>query len=137
MEGVLENLYSGLPVLITHFVATLSIFVVAASIYSFITPHNEMKLIKEGNIAAAVSFGGDLVGLSLPLAFCLAGSVNMYDLLVWSIVTLVLQLLTFFVIDLILKNISKSIEAGHLAPVIFLVAVKLSVAMINAAAISG
>jgi putative membrane protein len=137
MDSILQNLYTGLPVLITHFVGTLSIFIVAAAIYTFITPHNEIKLIKEGNVAAALSLGGDLIGLALPLAFCLAGSVNIYDLLIWGAVTLVLQLVTFFIIDLMLKGISKSIEEGKLSHVIFLVAVKLCVAMINAAAISG
>jgi putative membrane protein len=137
VNAVLQSLYSGLPVLLTHFGITLLVFLSASAIYLRITPHNELTLIREGSIPAAISLGGALLGLALPLGFCLAGSVNIYDIAIWGVVILSLQLFTYFVIDRMMGGISKRILAGELAPVIFLVAVKLSVAVLNAAAIAG
>lgn len=137
MDAVIQSFLSGFPVLISHFTATFLVFVAASFIYTIVTPHHETKLIKQGNVSAAISLGGVLLGLSIPLAFCLAGSINVFDIIVWGSVTLALQLIVYFVIDFFLRGISKSIEKDELAPSLFLVSVKLSVAFINAAAIAG
>jgi putative membrane protein len=49
----------------------------------------------------------------------------------------VIQMITFWIIDLWLRDLSKRIEAGEIGTAILLVSVKLAVALINAAAISG
>ena len=111
--------------------------VVGAFIYIKITSHDEMALIKDGNNAAAVSLSGAILGLAIPLAFCMANSVNVYDIVIWGLVTLVIQLVTFWIIDLWLRDLSRKIEDGQVGTAILLVSVKLAVASINAAAISG
>ena len=45
---------------------TILILAAGAALYALITPHREIRLIREGNAAAAVSFGGVLVGLAIP-----------------------------------------------------------------------
>lgn len=137
IDIVIQSFLSGFPVLISHFSATLLIFLIAAVVYVLITPHREFKLIKEGNVSAAVSLGGVLLGLAIPLAVCLAGSINVFDIMIWGALTLSLQLLVYFAIDFFLKGISKSIEEDKLASALFLVSVKLSISLINAASITG
>ena len=137
MESVVQSLLAGFPILITHFLTTLLVFIAASLIYILITPHQEFKLIKDGNKSAALSIGGALLGLSIPLAVCLAGSVNTYDIVIWGSVTLGIQLTVYFIIDLLVRGISVSIQNDNLAPTIFLVSAKLSIALLNAAAIAG
>ena len=67
----------------------------------------------------------------------MANSVNIYDIVIWGVVALVIQLITFLVIDLWLRDLSRKIEDGEVGTAILLVSVKLAVASINAAAISG
>ena len=67
----------------------------------------------------------------------MASSVNVYDIVIWGMVTLVIQLATFWIIDVWLKDLSKRIEEWHVGTAILLVSVKLAVASINAAAVSG
>ncbi len=137
MDGAIQSFLSGIPFLLTHFGVTIVMLVVGAFIYIKITSHDEMALIREGNNAAAVSLSGAILGLAIPLAFCMANSVNVYDIVIWGLVTLVIQLVTFWIIDLWLRDLSKRIEDGQVGTAILLASVKLAVASINAAAISG
>ena len=137
MDGAIQSFLSGIPFLLTHFGVTIVMLVVGAFIYIKITSHDEMALIRDGNNAAAVSLSGAILGLAIPLAFCMANSVNVYDIVIWGLVTLVIQLVTFWIIDLWLRDLSQKIEEGQVGTAILLVSVKLAVASINAAAISG
>ena len=137
MDGAIQSFLSGIPFLLTHFGVTIVMLVVGAFIYIKITSHDEMALIRDGNNAAAVSLSGAILGLAIPLAFCMANSVNVYDIVIWGLVALVIQLVTFWIIDLWLRDLSQKIEDGQVGTAILLASVKLAVASINAAAISG
>ncbi len=137
MNEAMLALWAGLPVFMVHSAISLVILLVGVFIYMKLTKHDELKLIREGNVAAALSLGGALTGLSLPLAFSLAAAISLWDLVIWGVVALVLQLIAFRLADLFLKDISARIEAGDMAAATFLVSVKLATAFINAAAISG
>ena len=137
MDAVLQSFLSGFPVLLLHFSVTVAMLAIGVAIYTAVTPFEELRLVREGNVAAAVSLSGAVLGMAIPLAFCMAGSVNVYDILIWGSVTLALQLLTYEVADVMLSGLPARIEAGELAPSLVLVAVKLAVAAINAAAVAG
>lgn len=136
MEAALHSFLAGIPFLLTHFAVTIAMLVAGVLVYMWITPHDEMALIREGNTAAAVSLGGAILGLAIPLTICMANSASVWDIVIWGLVTLVLQLATFKVIDLWLKDLSKRIEGGETGTAILLVSIKLAVALINAAAVS-
>ncbi len=137
MDAAIQSFLSGIPYLLSHFGVTILMLVVGSFIYMAITSHDERALIREGNTAAAVSLAGAILGLAIPLAVCMANSANVYDIIIWGIVTLIIQLLTFKIIDLWLRDLSKRIEKGEIGTAILLVSVKLAVASVNAAAISG
>ena len=137
MDAAIQSFLAGIPFLLSHFGVTVLMLVIGVFIYMWITSHDERALIREGNTAAAISLAGAILGLAIPLAFCMASSVNVYDIVIWGIVTLVIQLATFWIIDIWLRDLSKRIEQGQVGTAILLVSVKLAVASINAAAVSG
>lgn len=136
MELVWQSIVAGLPVFAAHFITAIAVLAAAIFMYVHSTPHKEFELIRQGNVAAAVSLSAAIIGLALPLAFCLEGSVNTYDIVLWGTAILLIQIATYRMIDALLKNLSQAIETQRMAPVLLLAAIKLSVAMLNAAAIA-
>ena len=101
MDAAIQSFLAGIPFLLSHFGVTVLMLVIGVFIYMWITSHDERALIREGNTAAAISLAGAILGLAIPLAFCMASSVNVYDIVIWGIVTLVIQLATFWIIDIL------------------------------------
>lgn len=134
---VIQSLFAGLPIFMLHLGSATLAWAVGLALYLWITPHREFALIREGNMAAAVSLGGAAIGLALPLAFCLAASVNVWDVLIWGSVTLILQLIAFRAVDLLIGNLSKRIEEDQIAAATFLAMTKIALATLNAAAVAG
>lgn len=136
MDAIIQSIISGAPVLALHLATTFAILVAGMGIYMWITPYEDIKLVREGNTAAAVALGGAFLGLAIPLAGSLAGSVTALDILLWGIITLVVQLVCFKVVDLVLRGLPKRIAAGELAAAIFLAFVKISAGAIVATAVT-
>ena len=137
MEPVLQSFLAGFPVLLLHFSVTLAMLGTGVTIYQWITPYHELDLIRAGNNAAAISLSGAIVGLALPLAVCMASSVSVWDIIIWGVVTLVIQLLAYRLGDAVLRGLPARIEAGEIGAAILIAAIKLAMAMINAAAVAG
>ena len=137
MDVVLQSFLAGFPVLLMHFLVTIVMLVVGVTIYVWITPHKDVALVREGNIAAAISLSGAILGLAIPLAMSMSVSVNVADIVIWGLLTLVIQLSVFRLADLLLRDLSARIEAGEVAAALLLSAIKLAVAAITAAAVSG
>ena len=137
MLPAVQSFLAGFPNLLLHLSVTLGLLAGAAALYTRITPHDEIGLIRHGNVAAAISYSGAVLGLAIPLAFCMAASVSVWDILIWGVVTLLLQLLALRVIEAVMQGMSHRIEAGEIGPAILLFSVKLAVAAINAAAVTG
>ena len=93
-------------------------------------------MIREGNPAAALSFGGVLVGLAIPLAFALAVSTSMLEIALWGATTTAVQLALFWITDLLLHGLPQRIKEGEIAAAALLVAAKLAGAVILAAAVT-
>jgi len=128
---------AGFPVVLMHTGLTLALLAVGASVYARLTPHNELELIRAGNTAAAVSFGGVLVGLAIPLGVSLAASNSVLEIAVWGAATLLVQMFVFRITDMLLPGLPKRIAAGETAAAALLVSAKLAVAVILACAVAG
>lgn len=127
---------SGFPDFIIQLGVALGLFVASLIIYVLMTPHRELELIRAGNPSAALAFGGVVVGLAIPLGTCLAHAFNLWDLLIWGIVTLLLQLLAFRFADMFLRNLPRRIREGDVAAAVFLMSVKIGLALILSGAVS-
>ena len=137
MEAVFQSFLAGFPVLLLHSSVTLAMLAAAVALYIKITPYDDLGLIRDGNVAAAVSLAGAILGLAIPLAFSMASSISVWEILIWGPVTLVLQLVAFRFTDLIMRDLPQRIVDGELGPAVLLVSIKLTVAAINAAAVTG
>ena len=134
--SIFGGLVNGLPFLISHFVTSVIVFLIGVIIYLFITPIKEIALIRKKNTAAAISFSGALIGLALPLASSLSASGSIYEIIVWGLVAIVIQLFCFKAVDILINDLPKRIENGELSSSILLFSIKISVALLNSAAIS-
>ncbi|WP_332765971.1 DUF350 domain-containing protein [Phenylobacterium sp.] len=128
---------TGFPITLMHIGVTVLILVLAAGVYILLTPHKEITLIRAGNSAAALSLGGVLLGLSIPLATSLARSTSMLEIALWGAAAVALQLLVFRLVDMLLRGLPQRIQEGEVAAAALLVGAKLATAVIIAAAVSG
>lgn len=135
MEGVLQTLFLGLPVFLGHFGVALLMLGIGVVLYLLITPVNEYRLIKEGNTSAALTLGAAMLGISISLGAALAGSVNLWDIVIWGSVAILLQLAVFFLVDRVLSDLAHRIRADEISAALILASTKLSIALLNAAAI--
>jgi len=136
-DTILTSALRALPVFAAQFGVTLLILIGSVLLYRALTPHDETRLIRENNPAAAIVFGAAILSLALPLAACLARSVSVADIIVWGVVAVVVQLGTFFIARFVFRDLVQRIERGEVASAVALGATHLGVAAINAAAISG
>ncbi len=102
-------------------------------VYMWITPYNELKLIKEGNVAAALSLSGALLGFTLPLAASIINAVHPWDMMLWALIAAAVQLLVYAAVRYTLLNVSHRIPEGQIATGVVLGAVSLSAGILNAA----
>lgn len=137
MDVVLQSFAAGFPVLMLHLLVTLAMLVGGVVLYIVTTRHKDFGLVRQGNLAAAISLSGAILGLAIPLAFCMASSVSVAEIVIWGLLAVLVQILVFRLVDLLLRDLSARIEGGEMAPAVLLAGIKLSVAAINAAAISG
>ncbi len=137
MDPVLQSLLAGLPTLVLHFAVTLAMLAAGVAVYHLITPYHEFRLIRDGNVAAATSLSGAVIGLALPLAACMANSVGVWDIVVWGVVALVIQLVAHRVGDALVRDLPRRIESGEMGAAVLVVAIKLATSLVNAAAVAG
>jgi putative membrane protein len=128
---------TGFPIALLHAAVTIALLFAAAAVYVLLTPHKEIALIREGNAAAAVSLGGVLLGLSIPLAVSMQASTNAIEIGLWGVATVVVQLLVFRLVDMVLRGLPKRIQEGEVSAAALLVGAKLATAVIVAAAVAG
>lgn len=128
---------TGFPVTLLHAGVTVLILFLGASLYVLLTPHREITLIREGNSAAALSLGGVMIGLAIPLAVSLHASTSLIEIAIWGASTVVVQLLVFRIVDLILHGLPNRIQEGEVSAAALLVGAKLATAIILAAAVAG
>lgn len=132
----MANSLTGIVPHFLYFALALVVVLVYLSIYVAVTPYKELALIRQGNQAAAISLGGALVGFAIPLARTVAQSVSIPDLLIWSAVAMVAQLLTYGIVRLALPALAIDIKEGRTAAATFLSAMAISVGLLNAAAMT-
>lgn len=134
-ESVLASI-AGFPEFIAFFVLAIALVLVFARLYSWVTPHDEFSLIRANNSAAAVAFGGALIGFALPLSSAITHSVSFLDCAVWGGIALLVQVLTFLVVRLVVRQLPGKISAGELASGIFSAACSITIGLVNAASMT-
>jgi putative membrane protein len=125
---------AGAIAFILAFLAAGGFALVFTALYRLVTPHNEGKLIREGNVAAAVALGGAVLGYMIPLASALSQTHSLVEFAAWATLAGVIQILVFWVVRKVaLPDVSARIERGEVASAIYLLLISVAVGIINAA----
>ncbi len=133
MSATLESFRQGFPDFLLMTGTAGLLLILASTIYILLTPWKELALVRGGNGAAGLALSGAIAGLALPIASCLASSLTLLDLVIWGTVALLLQLLTYRITDMLLRDIPSRIQNDEAGAAIVLIAAKLSAAMLLAA----
>jgi putative membrane protein len=131
---VLPNYLSALPQFLSYFLVALLMVSVFWSIYTFLTPHDELALIREGNTSAALAITGALLGFALPVAAAITHSVSLMALVQWSLVAMAVQLAVYTLLRLLMPGLNASIVQDRPAGAILLAGLSLLCGLLNAAA---
>ena len=91
----------------------LALFV---AIYVRVTPHREFQLIREGNMAAAFSLSGAILGFIVPLSAAVRYSVNLADMAIWGLIALVVQIAAFVVVRVLVPDDHRRHRRGQGRP---------------------
>ena len=124
---------AGLPAFLGYFAIGLAAYGVFALVYTAITPHREVELIRAGNMAAVTAFLGAILGFSLPLASAAANSVSIIDYIIWAVIGILAQIMAYYIANFTLKNLHEKITAGDVTAGIWGGGIALAVGILNAA----
>ena len=136
MSELFDNFGTSLFEFLIFFVVAAVLTILFVLIYTRITRHNEIDLIKNNSVAASVAFSGSLIGFGLPLASTIINSVTVVEMVLWGIIALVVQVLTYLLIRLPMPRISQRIEANEVAAGIWLGSCSLVAGILNAASMT-
>lgn len=106
-------------------------------LYQVSTPYDERRLVAEGNMAAAVTFGGAIVGFALPLAAALEVTANPLEFVAWAVLAGVIQVVASLVVRrIVIRDLAARIETGNVASAVYMAATSIAVGLLNAACMS-
>lgn len=88
------------PHTLLYLITTLILLAGFMLVYTVATPQNEFALIREGKLAPAISLVGAILGFVIPLGAVASHSESIFDLTLWGVLVLVVQLAVFFLAHL-------------------------------------
>ena len=136
MSEQVSQFLSSLSEFLLFFVVAAVLTIVFIGVYTRVTKHNEIALIKKNSTAAAAAFSGSLIGFALPLASTMINSVTIVELVLWGLIALIVQVLVYLAIRLPMPRVSERIEADEVAAGISLGACSMVAGMLNAASMT-
>lgn len=118
-----------------YFGISIAFIVIFKMLYALATPHAEWELIKEKqSTAAAIGFGGAIIGFAIALAGAVSNSGGLIDFSIWGVIALIAQIVAFSIVRFIfMPKISTRIEANEVSAGIVLGATNIAVGFVNAA----
>lgn len=123
-------------VYLIYIVSALVMLGVFTAIYTAVTAYKEFDLIREGNIAAVLAYGGALVGFSLTVASSIAVHASFTMFLVWGVAAMVVQIVVYVVMDKAIRGMDEAIEQNNIAMGGLMGAISLSAGVVNAACLA-
>jgi putative membrane protein len=126
----------GIDNFLAYFGMALVLLALFVAVYVRVTPHREIALIRQGNLAASLSLSGAMLGFVIPLSSAITHSVAWWDMLLWGAIALVVQVLAYLVVRLAVPTLSADIAAGRTAQGLFLGVLSLAVGILNAASMT-
>ncbi|SEJ89075.1 putative membrane protein [Achromobacter sp. NFACC18-2] len=119
-----------------YIVSALVMLGVFTAVYTAVTRYKEFDLVREGNIAAAMSYGGALVGFSLTLASSIAIHASFVMFLVWGVAAMAVQIVVYVVVANAIRGMNDAIVENNIAMGGLLGAISLAAGIVNAACLT-
>jgi putative membrane protein len=135
MRQVFDS-FAGFDDFLVYLAVALVLLGLFIAIYIRVTPYREIALIREGNMAAAFSLSGSILGFVIPLASAVEHSVSLVDMAIWGLIAMLIQLGAFVAVKLVIPNIGRDIPENKTAQGFFLGAMSVAVGVLNAACMS-
>jgi len=124
---------------VLFFTTALAILAIFLVLYWVVTPYNDFKLIfQDKNTAAAIGFGGAILGLCIPLYSALISSVSYVDFLLWAVIAVLIQLLFALIVTRAggKYSLEKPISDDVVPAGIFMAFISISIGLLNAGSMS-
>ncbi|MBP7783786.1 MAG: DUF350 domain-containing protein [Aliarcobacter sp.] len=124
---------------ISFFLTAVALVVAFLYLYAIVTPYDDYKLIfEDNNIAAALGFGGAIIGVSIPLYSALVNSVSYTDFVIWGVIAILIQLIFAFIVTRITGKYSleSKISQGVVPVGILMAFLSISIGLLNAGSMS-
>jgi putative membrane protein len=124
---------------ISFFLTAIVLIIAFLYLYAIVTPYDDYKLIfEDNNIAAALGFGGAIIGVSIPLYSALVNSVSYTDFLIWGVIAILIQLIFAFIVTRITGKYSleSKISQGIVPVGILMAFLSISIGLLNAGSMS-
>ncbi|PGT84684.1 MULTISPECIES: DUF350 domain-containing protein [Bacillaceae] len=114
------------------------LLIIGIILFEVTTKNKEFELIKNGNKAAVYAFGGRILGLAIVLYSSISNSVNIFDMVIWGSIAIVMQIIIFYLAELLTPkfNITKAIDDDNQAVGLFLLFLSISIGLIIAASLT-
>ncbi|NEX61867.1 DUF350 domain-containing protein [Noviherbaspirillum galbum] len=106
------------------------------ALYTWVTSYDELKLIRQGNMAAAMSLGGALIGFCLTLASSILHNGTYLMFLAWAVGAMVVQVVCYILMAKSVPDMCNAIEENNLAMGSLMAVSSLTIGIVNAACIS-
>lgn len=135
MRQVFDS-FAGFDDFLAYLGVSLVLLGLFVAIYVRVTPHREFALIREGNLGAAFSLSGAILGFVVPLASAVQHSVSLADMAIWGLIAMLVQVAAFVAVKVSMPTICEDIAAGKSAQGFFLGAMSLAVGLLNGACMS-
>jgi len=115
------------------------LLVIGILLFMLSTPKiNEMRLIAEKNVSAALLLGGKVVGLAIVLGAAAEYSVSLIDMAIWGAIGIVSQIIVFVLAEVVTIrfSISNAIKEDNRAVGVMLFSLSLAIGWIVAKCLS-
>jgi putative membrane protein len=125
----MENLYLNF---LAHAGTALGILAVIIVVVELFTRNNLFKLIKAGNVSAGIVLTGKLIGSAITMAFVISNSVDLLDMIIWSVIGLAAQIIAFFLYEVLTPKFSvyQAIEDNNISAAIVSLGISMAVGLV-------
>ena len=135
MGGIASSL-TGLPPFLMYVCVGGLLTIIFGAVYCRLTPHDEFGLVRAGNLAGAIAFGGNLIGFSIPLDRVIGQASSVLDCVIWATIAAIVQWLVYLLCRFFFKDLSAQIAANNVAVAMMLASIAIVAGMLNSASMA-
>ncbi len=105
---------AGLPAFLLYFAVGAALIAAFTAVYLKLTAHDEIALIRAGNLSAAVALGGNVTGFSIPLEKAISQASSIPDCVLWAVAAMLIQFAAYGIARILIPELSRKIEEDRL-----------------------